>query len=488
LSRFRCALGTAVVGLGLILAARVTQGPLETPLGTLHNPLGYVTALAFAIAAGIFLQVCSRTDDDGTDGPIAITWKLGLLALPGIGVYLFLAAAQESFVSDDYILTHQDAAHANWQQPGGDGAFRPLGQSYFDVMRVFATEQPSIWRCASLALHTVNAGLLFWLCRALWPSRKAIPALAAALFFLHASRAETVFWTAASFDLIAVLLCLVALNVWATWNGSHRGLASFCFAVIAVAAILSKESAYALPFLCSLFLLSSERTQRRAAPQLIAIASVVCVLLLAHRLLLFGGPGGYADPETGRPMIFSLNLISTAKALLARIWAVLFLPWNWESGLERLAGPLMMVYAFLWFRFAGLAATAHRYTLLALTCLTAACALPALHLLLIGSSLLGARLLYLPGIPFCMLFGMLFASGGARSHAAGMGVLAIQLFFLGHNLEAWRSAARSADAFCTVAATQEIPLEQAPQRLRGVYVLENGASECVSRKRHSPTN
>lgn len=468
-------------GLALILALRASMGPIETPFGALNSPIGIATAFIFVLAILIVQRIArypsSPQQTEAQDFPV-----VGWVLLIG-GAVLFLTAIGDPFVSDDYILVGPAAAEGGWWlQGGGDGSYRPLGQTYFQVLRLAAGADPRMWRLASLLLHVLNSFILAMVCKRLWPARLTLRFLAPALFFLHGSRPEPVFWTAASFDLLACLFCVGVLLSWITLRREHEFLAIGSALILTCAAILSKESAYAMPFVGCLLCLSDESEYRQTAWKLTAVVTTACIALMGHRLWLFGGPGGYVDPISGQPQVLSLGFFSTVKAFSARIWEVLVLPINWESGPRVLLGLCILVYALFFLFAAGEKFPFAPRVLLILAGLTAACAIPAVHLLLIGSSLLGVRVLYLPSIPFCILVAQLFSGPGRFRHTAALGVLAVNFVFLSHNLDSWRSAAHAADQFCEAVANGDIDIRKAPHEMRGVYVLANGAEECVSLK------
>ena len=469
-------------GLALVLASRASMGPLETPFGTLDSPVGMATVLFFVLALLVIQRIVrSPVSVQQTEAQNFPAWAIWALLI--CGAVLFLSATGDPFVSDDYILVGPTAAGGGqWVQGGGDGSYRPLGQTYFQIAFWAAGTDPRGWRLASLLLHVLNSVILAIVCKRLWPNRLALGFIAPALFFLHGSRPEPVFWTAASFDLLACFFCLGALLSWITLRKQHEILSIGFVLTLASAAIVSKESAYAIPFVGCILYLSDQSEYRKTAWKFIAVVTAVCGVLMGYRLWLLGGPGGYVDPISGEPQVLSIGLLSTVKAFSARIWEVLVLPINWESGPSVLLGLGILVCTLSFLHSAGDKCPFPRRVLLLLVGLTAACAAPAVHLLLIGSPLLGVRVLYLPSIPFCILVAMLFSGTGRFSHLAAVGVLAGNLVFLSHNLDAWRSAAQAADRFCEAAVGGDVDPSEAPHEQRGVYVLANGAEECVALK------
>ena len=123
----------------------------------------------------------------------------------------------------------------------------------------------------------------------------AVAVGAGALVLIAPQNLEAAYWFSASTDLLATAFALASLLALA----SDRKLAS---AAAALAAYLSKESAYVLPLLAVLVLpnlptlptLPWKRRLLAAAPH----AGLLALVLVARTLVL-GGRGGAGDPRTG---------------------------------------------------------------------------------------------------------------------------------------------------------------------------------------------
>ena len=144
--------------------------------------------------------------------------------------------------------------------------------------------------CAALALglHAAAAALTGVLLRAL--GRPASVAGGAAVLMLIAPQnLDAAAWFSASTDLFATVFVLGALTAGA--RGKH-GLA----AGVALAAFLSKESAYVLPLLALLVLRDLPRRRRlvAVAPQLALLA-----IVLVARTRVLHGWGGAGDARAG---------------------------------------------------------------------------------------------------------------------------------------------------------------------------------------------
>jgi hypothetical protein len=447
------------------LAARAAAGPVQVGPAHFGSPLGIES-----LFAGVFLTLLFIQSDGATLSAAKPTpFRLAPLALALAFVALcFSFNLRDPYLSDDYIIVTNAAfdphrIFALFTTPGGDGSFRPLGYLWFDLLRAIGGAVSWKWHAAALAVHLVNCGLLYGIVWTLWPE-EAAAALAALLFGIHGTRPEVVTWTAGNFDLLACCFTLAA--VLCLLRG--RTIAGLLLVALG---IMSKESAYAAPFILAGFAFAGRRQVR---PALIG-SLAVCALMFAWRWALFHGPGGYTDPTTGRPQVLSFHLWPAVKALCLRMWAVLLVPVNWDAGARTAlaaAGILASCGALMY-----LAASLPRRILIGLTAVTIGATLPAYHLALIGDSLMGSRVLYLPAVGFCALCGHMSARNRPAAALLVIGMAGI----LAHNLRTWHQVAELADRTCAAAAAGAHP--KAIHDINGIVLFANGFSECVALKR-----
>lgn len=452
------------------------------------SPFGAETIFWLAIC----LLVCLRrnreqSSNNAAAGAFAFTALLFAAAL----IFLaFLRNLTDPFLSDDYILLaqsrvpHIPSLLSLLRTPGGDGSFRPLTALYRQITAMWAGAIPWRWRLIGLAVHLCNSALVFLLSWRIFRSRVAA-AVSCMMFGLNGTRPEAVVWIAGQPDLLAcacVLTSIVLVTSDEVLN-YRRLTVSMLFLT---AGILFKESAYGatavffgLMMACAA---ESKKNVRRNMTTGFIGSIIVCAALLGYRWFLFKGPGGYVDPATGRPLILSLHLLSTAKALLLRIWSVLLVPVNWDAPTSvwtasaiavTMAGVLLLIIPD---------SERRKLTDVGLAVATAGAVLPAIHLAAIGRSLLGSRILYLPGIPFALWIGSL-ARGNSRYYRLTAALLVLGTFgVLEHNLAAWHRAAWDARSLCRSAAEKRNPadLPHAPEVREGIYFFRNGFPECVA--------
>jgi hypothetical protein len=205
--------------------------------------------------------------------------------------------------------------------------------------------------------------------------------------------------------------------------------------------------------------------------------------MFAWRWVLFNGPGGYIDPSSGRPAILSLRLIGSLKAVFVRLWTILLFPINWTAPASAWLAVAVLLgcaaVAFLLWSSGGL----RPWVVLTLLGATACAMIPVLHLALVGESLLGSRIFYLPALPFFVLAGRAVASAASGKRAVlGLAALALStVIVLEHNLDYWHRAALVADRVCTAAAGGE-PVPSTSDALPGILSFGNGFKECVDLK------
>ena len=435
-----------------ILALRSSLGPFQL----VNSPFTAENIFWLAILGLLCLLPQSTGPTESEQFPrVHLAIALCLITLA------FARNLTDPFLSDDYIILSGPAFTWNaflaaLHRPGGDGSFRPLGTLYYQFVKSFAGTSPVIWHSVGLALHLLNAALVFLLAWKLWRDKTA--AIVASLVFgLNGTRPEAALWTAGNCDLLASA-CVLGSIVLAVNRKMIPSLA------LAATGILFKESAYALP-LIAFFILWPAREFRAW----LLSASAICAALFAWRWRLFHGPGGYIDPTTAQPAILSLHPLTAAKGLFLRIWDILLVPVNWDAPASWWL-PFALTASLLGILY--LAATGRRKELYLIPA-TCCAVLPAIHLVLIGQSELGSRILYLAGAPFALLIGSLAIAADKRTLIVSSIMLAGMTGTLEHNLNAWHEAAMQAKKLCR-------SKQSAPGTFEGVFLFQNGFEQCVA--------
>ena len=149
---------------------------------------------------------------------------------------------------------------------------------------------PLQFHLTNLVLHAISAVLVLLIGRALSPQSTA-GLIAALLFAIHASNNEAVLWVSARFDLLATCFALAAIDRLVR-GGSVEWLGPLLF----VAALLSKESAVALPIAVAAWWAvtrdcSTVGTVTRLAPWLSGLVLYAILRHLGGGVSAIGGAG-----------------------------------------------------------------------------------------------------------------------------------------------------------------------------------------------------
>lgn len=464
------------------LAVRAGLGPFRIP-GVdvvVNSPFRLETIFWLAVLALLLML----RPIQGAAGEANNIFPRGYLAAMLCMVALaFSRNLPDPFLSDDYSLlttvgpfTWKALAHYVLSA-GGDGSWRPLGYAYYAIFRNLAGVSSMKWHAVGLALHLANCALVFRVAWKLWRNTAAA-VLAAAAFGLNGTRPEAALWTAGNYDLLAALCILAAMNV-ALSDRINPIAALLMTALLTATGLMFKESAYAAPFL-----LAAVSMKRQSGRRLVVASVLVCAFFFGWRWHVFGGLGGYNDPATGKSLLLSLHAATTAKALLGRIWTIFLVPLNWDAPARWwlpasvLASTLSLI-VLLTSRRADPAPSRARQ--LALMGALIGAALPAIHLALVSQSMLGSRILYLPGVAFALLLGTTAVGAGKRGALAAAVMVLGTAGILENNLCAWHDASFRARELCArgAAGAPVAPVET----YEGVYFFRNGFAECVAQAR-----
>jgi hypothetical protein len=487
----------------VMLAIRFVAGPFHWPLAAVNSPVNAEAAVAVSFVLLALLAARSpagrlQEPEPGTAGH----W-LDMAMLAAATVAAFWPNLRAPFVYDDY--THiVETSHATWRilagafqrDAGGHGLFfRPAGFIFYWLDYQWAGGDALRWHLWSLGAHAANTCLVYLLVRRLGMRRMAAW-VAGLLFALHGSRAETVAWTDARFDLLATFFALCAVLEVLEYCRTGRRLWYVPLAVCAALAVYTKESAFCLPLLPAALVTFLPRAQwRRAIAASLALGSV-CAALFAYRWWALGGIGGYAD-RTGVSAVWRSRPLHTSEALFFRQWAFLFFPANWAAPIEWWLRAAAVVFLAMLLACAARRAVwgrAGRAHLLAGAAFLLAADLPVQHILMFQPDFAGARVLYLPLAGLAIFWAAwVERAGGERSTwAMAAALIAFNVAALEHNLSPWRSTPAAAAEVCGALARElandprPVYVSGLPERLRGVYFLSNGFPECVEMNSGQP--
>jgi hypothetical protein len=290
-----------------------------------------------------------------------------------------------------------------------------LGRRYFELasertyqplvtlLHHLTGARPLLYRGLGLAVHALNAFVVWRLARRLTGARAAW--LAALLFCAFPASTETVFFASFHGHLLACAGTLLALEAWLDYlaDRGQRPLArSLLWLTLALCA---KETGVTAAALCGLAWLLRGRP-RRSIPGLAALAGL-CGLYLAWRFLALNPPPAF--PGTfARPTLDSLA------------WYARALVWPWPLCLERQlpASPALGALVLAGLAAAGWAWRRKAGRLFLLAWLPLAL-LPFLHLIAFANlSPVADRYLYLAAAGWCLLLADVGASRGGEAALA----------------------------------------------------------------------
>jgi len=492
---------SALTVAAVLLAIRFIAGPFHSPLVTVNSPVN--AAAAVAVSFVLLAMIAAKNPAGGPPEPGTSGCWQDLAILIAVTAAAFSPNLGSPFVYDDYghIV---ETSHATWRiltdafrpVPGGHGLFfRPVGFISYWLDYQWAGVHALRWHLWSLAAHAANTCLVYLLVIRLGMRRAAAWA-AALLFALHGSRAETVAWSDARFDLLATFVALCAVLAVMEYGRTGRRRFYVPAAVCTALAVYTKESAFCLPLLPAALLPLLPRAQWRRVIGASLALGLVCAILFAYRWWALGGIGGYAD-RSGVSAVWHSRPLHTLEALFFRQWAFLFFPVNWSAPLQwwlrAAAAGFLAVLVVCAARGGGRVLVKRARLLAGLTFLLAA-DIPVQHLLMFQPDFAGARVLYLPLAGLAIFWAAMLerSAPGKLTWAMAAVLIAFNVAALEHNLGPWRTAPAAAAAVCRALGRElaEDPrpafVSGLPDRLQGAYFLSNGFAECVEMNSGQP--
>jgi tetratricopeptide (TPR) repeat protein len=256
------------------------------------------------------------------------------LAALTIGVYAPVRTFE--FVNYDDNLYVVDNPHITQGLSGGDvgwsltafenGNWHPLTLlSHMLDVQVFGLN-PAGHHAVNLALHVVNALLLFWLLAGTseqpWPS-----AFVAALFAVHPLNVQTVAWVSERKSLLSTVFWLLALLVYAGYRRAPNPKKYFLLLLLAAMALAAKPMAVTLPLtilLLDIWPLGTRPSGRQAASRRgLELAPLLALSAACGVLTLFAQRAASAlqSVETySWPVRLGNALVAYAWYLKAMLW------------------------------------------------------------------------------------------------------------------------------------------------------------------------
>jgi tetratricopeptide (TPR) repeat protein len=174
--------------------------------------------------------------------------------------------------------------------------FRPMFSALFTVSYAFFGTAPWGWHLANVLIHGLVALLVFYVLREV--IGREIPSLAAAcLFAVHPVHAESVAWISGVTDPLMAIFFLPAFLAYVFYRRSRKRYAISVSLAFYFLALLSKETALALPILVAYWELTRAKRNLADTSKMLLLFTMPTLLYFALRYyamggLLFGGAGG----------------------------------------------------------------------------------------------------------------------------------------------------------------------------------------------------
>jgi hypothetical protein len=475
-----------------LLLARAFDGGFAARLLAIRSPLNLESfvAVSFLLLAILRSNRHLLTHEYGEEANVKQQTALNAAVIL-LCMVAFAHSLGKPLLFDDYghiAFTSQ----SNWAQtlaafyrPHADPFFRPVGYLSYFIDFHWAHFNPFRWHLWSLTIHIANCVLVYVLARRLEFS--PVPsAIAGALFAIHGARAEPVCWTDARFDLLStlfVLLALISLEHYIHSAGKRTPLIlAYLFSVIAMC---TKESAFAIPLMLIPMSVFHKGEYGRRLMRLVPAMFILACATFVYRLWMIRGVGGYQI--NGHPNVFTFSAIRSAKGLLWRLWGLSFFPINWDAQ-PNITVAIMMSLFILLFAIIAFRVRLNRARLLGALVMILLSSLTVEHLLLIGTDLAGARILYLPFLGLAFLWAVVYeacVTDKLLARAVPIVVLSFNLTCLESNISTWTQVAEASRSTCETFGHEianvpgHITVLDIPVKHRGVYFLQNGFPNCV---------
>ena len=211
-----------------------------------------------------------------------------------------------------------------------DPYFRPLFTSLFTLNYALFGNTPWGWHLINILIHAGATLLVFAVSKEI-AERDWVAALAATLFAVHPAHSESVAWVSGITDPLMVLLLLPSFYFYLRFRKNGAGYLLGCSLAFFFLALLSKETAVALPVIvayCEIFHFKGDdsitkrllRASKIVGLFVIPIAAYLVMRYQALGTLVFGGEPRY-------PLLPSLLTLPLA---ILKYLGLMFIPWGYS--------------------------------------------------------------------------------------------------------------------------------------------------------------
>jgi Tfp pilus assembly protein PilF len=207
-----------------------------------------------------------------------------------------------------------------------DSYYRPLFMTLFTLnYAIFGTAAWG-WHLVNVLVHT-GVTLLVWLVLKEVTNRKGLSAIAAALFAVHPAHSESVAWISGITDPLMALFLLPAFYFYLRFKNSGRKFFMVLGLVLFLPALLSKETALALPLVivyCEIFYFRDTLGVRKRVVSAATLAVVFVAPAAVYFMMRYIAIGRLLTPPAPR---FGINLaLATAPLVILKYLGLMLIP------------------------------------------------------------------------------------------------------------------------------------------------------------------
>jgi hypothetical protein len=468
-----------------LLAARTVWLTSELLLRTGRAQRHHVESILFLVV-GVTAILLVGDRDDHRSHPThrrLPAWCVFAAALM-VAFVLYWPVLRLGFLSDDFVLIDR-ALRGEFVSPAHEFV-RPLPLMLWRLVVIAGGGAMAI-HALNVIFHGVNGALTWRLARQMGTSENG--ALVAGLLFLvWPTQVESVAWASGISDVLMTTLVLAAITICLGRAQQSSGRRIVLVSMLAVAALLTKETAAAIPALFLLGFVPGWMVRPPTRRELfdVGIVALVCTTFVVWRIVFRFSTVDWAAPVLSR---------YTVKELLSRVFGGLAVPftadWIRRFPVVALLFAAVVLVVVITPALAGHRGASSRWLLLCAALWPVLAAAPALGYLLIGGYLEGSRYLYLPSAGWVIL---LVGSGASIPHirhgaltvaivCAALAVSYVQGRWL---LRDWDAAAErremillNAHQALDTSSCATGTFRGAPESYRAAQLFRNGLDEAV---------
>ncbi len=182
--------------------------------------------------------------------PIGVLVALCIAVFARTAAHGFLIWDDRIFIVGNPLIAHPSLANLGvlWTTPLYE-IYAPVTYSLWELLSALVGMRAWAFHLANVALHGLNACLVFALLERLLGRRDQGALVGALLFALHPLQAETVAWASEAKDLLSALFSLLAIHRFLVWRDVHARRAWLQASMAFALALLAKPSAVVVPAL-----------------------------------------------------------------------------------------------------------------------------------------------------------------------------------------------------------------------------------------------